>query len=231
MKIILSKIQADEMTSYVDGKLNESPCDHSLIHTEKWAELNGFDHDNLIDILEANGGFCDCEVVLNLPEDTDISLSIEREDGDIDDPWKIPLNFVQPNRDKKFSNLLVSRHSSRDKCYAKDDELLVPAPRGTKPKKRIRKSVHFFVGLETGLPNEYGFVQSCEPITAYEFAKMVRDSGPNGLQKFREREASFFLSRLDKIKPGNGVGTYFIEITGLTSKREEIKVHKIIFRK
>jgi len=231
MKIILLKKQADELVSYVHGKLNESPCDHSLIHTEKWAELNSFDHDELIDILEANGSFCDCEVVLNLPEDTDISLSIEREVSDKDNLWKIPINFIQPSGNKKFSNILISNHSSENKCYAKEGELLVPAPSGAKPKKRIRKSVHFFVGLETGLPNEYGIVQSREPITAYEFAKLVRDSGLNGLQKFREREASFFLSRLDKLKPGNGVGTHFAEITGLTSKREEIKVHKIIFRK
>ena len=231
MKITLSKEQANDLISYVHGKLCESSCDHSLIHTYAWADLNQFDQDDLIDILEANGGFCDCEVVLNLPEDVDVSVSIDHEINEKNDPWKIPTNFIQPDGRQKFSNFLVSNHSAENNCYAKDGELLIPAPKGAKSQKRVRKSVHFFIGLETGLPNEYGFVQNHEPITAREFAKIVRDSGQKDLQFFREKEAAFFLSRLERQKPGNGVGTHFTEITGLTSKCEELKVHKFIFRK
>jgi hypothetical protein len=231
MDITLTKNQAQDLISFVDFKLSKDPCDYSLRHATQWAKINQIDYDDLIDILEDNGGYCDCEVVLNLPDDREINVSTERNSRDKNNPWKIPIHFKITDSDKTYMNYLISQFSEKNKCFASEGELLIPAPRGAKPKKRIRKSVHFFIGIKTGLPNELGFVQDDEPITAKEFAKKVRDSGQKDLLLFREKEAAFFLSRLDQLQHGNAVGTHFSEITGLTSKYEELRVHKVILRK
>lgn len=224
-KIIFTEEQVTSLISFIEDRLSDRSCDHSLKFALQWAKKNGFDTDDLIDILEANGGFCDCEVVLNLPEDTDISLDATPGSIDTKNAWKIPPSFILPDKDKLFSKVLVSSHSDEDKWYAKEGEWLVPAPKNAKPKKRIRKSIHFFVGIESGLPNEYGFIKSCEPITAQEFAKKVRDGGQNDLKLFGTREAAFFLGRLEKLKEKYAVGTDFFSILGMSmEKREELRI-------
>jgi hypothetical protein len=95
---------------------------------------------------------------------------------------------------------------------------LIPAPKGVKPKKRTRKSVHFFIGLKSGLPNEYGFVIESNKMTAREFAKLIRDSRQSDLTRFTENEADFYLSRLENLKPDTPVGSHFMEKSGLTGK-------------
>lgn len=231
MKTILTQQQVNDLVTFVENKLSGTACDHSLKNTSRWAIDNNINIDDLTDVLEENGGFCDCEVTYNLPEDTDIYLEETPQEVDKNNPWKIPPSFKDVEPNKVFSNLLVSTHSERNNCYSKEGELLVPVPKGAKPKKRVRKSLHFFVGLETGLPSEIGFIKTSSSISPLQFAKMVRDSGQKDLKSFKEREAAFFLSRLERLKEGNAVGTHFSEITGLTSKREELRVHKVIFRK
>lgn len=231
MKIVLTQKQANDLISFVEEKLSKNNCDHSLKHTRRWALDNKFDQNDLIDILEANGGWCDCEVTYNLPADRDICLEETEEQIDKNNPWKIPQSFKDVDSNKVFSNFLISTHSEKNRCYTEERELLVPAPKGAKPKKRIRRSVHFFIGIETGLPSEVGFIEGKEPISPRKFAKIIRDSGQQELKAFGEREAGFFLSRLEKLKEGNAVGTHFSEITGITSKREELRVHKVILRK
>lgn len=231
MNITLTKKQAWNLISFVEQRLSEKTCDHSLTYTTLWSEKADFDYVNLFDILEENGSFCDCEVVFNLPNDRDIVLPVRSKGFDRNNPWKIPISFELPDSDKTYTNFLISRHSKKNNCYSKEGELLVPAPKGAEALKRVRKSVHFFIGLETSLPSEFGFVQNIGAVTAKEFAKKVRESGQKNLQLFLEKEAAFYLSRLEKLKQGNGVATHFSKITGLTSKREELKIHKVIFRK
>ena len=231
MNIKLTKEQAQDLISFVDTKLSNSTCDHSLRYANDWANSNNVDQDDFIDILEDNGAFCDCEVVVNLPNDSDIIVSAKQNKNDLSNPWKFPKSFEFRNSQKLFSKFLVSKFSEKNKCYAKEGELLVPAPFGTNPKKRVRKSVHFFIGTESGLPNELGFVKSGSPITANQFSKIVRDSAQNDLAMFGEKQAAFFLSRLEKLADGNAVGTHFSEITGLTAKREELSIHKVFLKK
>ncbi len=38
---------------------------------------NGINKADLIDVLESNGGFCDCEVTMNMPEDCDLEIESE----------------------------------------------------------------------------------------------------------------------------------------------------------
>ena len=44
-------------------------CDHSLKHTEAWAERNGVEPAQLREWLHDNGGYCDCEVLFNVVPD------------------------------------------------------------------------------------------------------------------------------------------------------------------
>jgi len=231
MKTVLSETQVNDLIAFVEEKLSQSSCDHSLKNTREWALENNINQDDLTDVLEENGGFCDCEVTFNLPEDTDIYLEETPQKIDQNNPWKIPESFKDVESNKAFSNQLIATNFNKNNCYAKDGELLIPAPKGAKPKKRVRKSVHFFIGIETGLPCEIGFIESRASISPLEFAKIVRDSGQKELKCFKEREAAFLLSRIERLKEGNAVGTHFAEITGISSKREEIRVHKVILRK
>jgi len=41
-------------------------CDHTLRFSKRWAALNGVDFVDLYQYLNANGGFCDCEVCMNV---------------------------------------------------------------------------------------------------------------------------------------------------------------------
>jgi len=65
--LTLPKKQTASLIKYVESKLNTNPCDHSLRFAIEWANIEDYDIDDFIDILQNNGGYCDCEVVMNLP--------------------------------------------------------------------------------------------------------------------------------------------------------------------
>lgn len=45
---------------------DESDCDHSLLHTIDFLNSNNFDVHGVVEWLENNGGYCDCEVLYNV---------------------------------------------------------------------------------------------------------------------------------------------------------------------
>lgn len=226
----LKAIQIVDLKKFVESKLDSDSCDHSLTITKIWADRNQFDFNDLIDILEFNGGFCDCEVVFNLPDNQDLVLDNSMTLGDLHNPWKLPSDCKIQTPGKLFTKILAATEQCKGNCHATIGEHLFPAPFGSKPKKRIRKSVHFFIGISTGLPNEYGFVDSIEPITAKGLAKIVRDSKISDLSKFSELEADFYLTRIENLQVGTAVGTHFMEKNGLTGDDEQLRIHKILIR-
>ena len=229
--IKIASIQIENLKTYIDKKLDSSSCDHSLRFAKDWADSNKFDFNDLIDILEENGGFCDCEVVMNLPDDVDLVIDENSLTNDTLNSWKLPKDYVPIDNEKQYSKILIATDNCNNNCYAETGEILIPAPKGAKPKKRTRKSVHFFVGLKTGLPNEYGFVIESNKMTARDFAKQVRDTKQKDLIRFTENEADFYLSRLENLKIDTPVGAHFMEKNGLTGKGEELRIHKIILMK
>lgn len=228
--IVLKSKQVDSLCFYVEKQLKKAGCDHSLRHTFEWAAQNKIDQANLIDILEANGGFCDCEVTMNLPEDCNLELEIESIEMDLNNPFKLPSNF-QISEDKIYNKAVFSSKEYGHNNYTQDNELLIPAPYGFKPKKRVRKSVHFFNGLETELPTEVGFVKEIEPTNAKDFAKRVRDSKKRSLAKFSVKDADYYLSKVEKVDVGKPMATHFMEKTGLGGTKVELRIHKIFLRK
>jgi len=66
MKTLTKKRKAG-LIKYVESKLYEYPCDHSLRFSIEWAKMEDLDIEYVIEILQSEGGYCDCEVVMNLP--------------------------------------------------------------------------------------------------------------------------------------------------------------------
>ena len=226
----LKAIHIGDLKRFIESKLDSDTCDHSLSITKIWADKNKFDFNDLIDILESNGGFCDCEVVFNLPDNQDLVLGTSTALTDSHNLWKLPNDYKIQTPGKQFTKILTATEKCKGNCYATIGEHLFPAPFESKPKKRIRKSIHFFIGISTGLPNEYGFVDSIEPLTAKGLAKIARDSKISDLSKFSELEADFYLTRLENLQVGTAVGTHFMEKNGLTGEDEQLRIHKIIMR-
>ncbi len=228
--IVLTEAQVNDLCIFVEKRLEKKGCDHSLKHTFKWAKIHGVNRDDLIDVLEENGGSCDCEVIMNLPEDCDLKLEQNQPESDVGNPFKIPLKYeIAENR--AYTKAIFSSSAYEYHNYTNEGELLIPAPYGYKPKGRIRKSSHFFTGIETELPTELGFVQEIEPTTAKAFANMVRDSKLKSLERFTEREADYYLSKVDKVALNKPMATNFTTITGIGGPKIELRIHKVIFRK
>ncbi len=52
----------------LDVRLSAMPCDHSLRFTLAWADKMGVERDALVSWTRDHGGFCDCEVLANVPD-------------------------------------------------------------------------------------------------------------------------------------------------------------------
>lgn len=228
--IVLTEDQVNELCIFIENRIEKNACDHSLKNAFEWAELNEINREDFIDVLEFHGGYCDCEVIFNLPEDCDLILEEETKALDSNNSFKIPISF-ESSEDKVYNKALFSDSEYSEYNYTNDNELLIPAPFGFKSKKRTRKSTHFFIGMESQLPSEIGFIREIEPINSKSFAKKIRDLKINGFTNFSEREADYYLSRIDRLDIDKPMASYFMEKNGIGGKKTELRIHKIIFRK
>ena len=127
--------------------------------------------------------------------------------------------------------MLVARVGIGKNNYASDGEWLVPAPLDAKPRKRVRKSVHYFVGLDSGLPTEIAFIQSIEPITLDNLTQKIRESTIAELQNCDDRLAGFIAQKIAKMADGAAVGTDIMDRVGVASKHKELTIHRVILRR
>ena len=51
------------------GRVKVIGCDHTLRHTQSWAEQQGLDAQRVLESVSEFGGFCDCEVLFNVTPD------------------------------------------------------------------------------------------------------------------------------------------------------------------
>jgi hypothetical protein len=57
-----------ELFDYLDGNLGDE-CDHSLAMTIEFLKEKGIENiDKVVEWLNDNGGYCDCEVLINVEE-------------------------------------------------------------------------------------------------------------------------------------------------------------------
>lgn len=64
--MVLDADQLDELLDYVEAEVESAGCDHSLRATRAWAAANEIEPEVLAESLGHFGGFCDCEVLLNV---------------------------------------------------------------------------------------------------------------------------------------------------------------------
>ena len=65
----LDRAQLEALLGHVEAAVEADGCDHSRRATDAWAAANGLDLPSLHVGLEEYGGYCDCEVVMNVDAD------------------------------------------------------------------------------------------------------------------------------------------------------------------
>jgi hypothetical protein len=65
----LDRAQLESLLDHVDAAVESEGCDHTRRATDAWAVQHGVELDRLHEGLEEYGGFCDCEVVMNVDAD------------------------------------------------------------------------------------------------------------------------------------------------------------------
>ncbi len=69
---ILKKTNVKSLFNYLHKCLDKEPCNHTLTHTTEWLRKKYPDNDEIIQQvlqeMQGDGGFCDCEVLLNCYE-------------------------------------------------------------------------------------------------------------------------------------------------------------------
>jgi len=228
MPLVLQPETVESLRDFVDARVRSNGCDHSRRFTQQWAAENSIDDGELFDVLDNHGGYCDCEVLLNVPEDMPIQTAADREASPLN-PWMLPPDF-EPEATTGFTRVLVGTDRLTGNNHHCEGEWTIPAPFGRKPKKRVRKLVHYFVGLDSGLPAEVAYVSEVDPMTAADLVARVRESTSDGLTEFTETEAAFILTRIAAMKPGTSVGVN--ENDRLTDRgtHQELRIHRVLLR-
>ena len=71
-KYILTQDQAQALKHYVACQMrNVADCDGTFKYTKQWLDQNvpAERHDEVIEEMQSDGGFCDCEVLINCYND------------------------------------------------------------------------------------------------------------------------------------------------------------------
>ena len=229
MTFTLDQQRVSDLIAHVDRNVRASGCDHSHRFTAAWATQAGVNWDDLLNALEAHGAFCDCEVVLNL-EEGPLTHTPSSNPVDSGNRWLLPPNFsVGP--ETTASKIILSRAGVGQHTHTRDGEWLVPAPVDAKPRKRVRKIVHFFIGVETGLPSEIGVVTDVPPMSIARFAQTIANSPVPELKGFGRDAASFFLGKIAKLPDGTTVATDIADRVGAGAKHQELTVHRVLLRR
>ena len=57
-----------KLFNYLDKQSGKRECGHDLSMTKEFLKKNNIPEKPVVDWLEENGGFCDCEVIFNVEE-------------------------------------------------------------------------------------------------------------------------------------------------------------------
>ena len=73
-KYVLSKTRVRKLFGFLEKKLEEEPCDHTLRFTTEWIQNNckPEQKEAILQELRDMGGYCDCEVLANCYEKYDL---------------------------------------------------------------------------------------------------------------------------------------------------------------
>jgi hypothetical protein len=65
----LTEARLRSLVDHIDTKVLDVGCDHSTRHAVSWAESEGLEWTDLAGGIEELGGYCDCEIVMNVHPD------------------------------------------------------------------------------------------------------------------------------------------------------------------
>ena len=216
------------MIDFVDAHVRRDGCDHTHRFVSQWCREHNIVWDDLLDAIENRGAFCDCEVVLNL-QGSALSFESDHNDAERENRWLLPPGFICTL--KSTNRMLVARAGIGKNNHASDGEWLVPAPLDATPRRRVRKSVHYFIGIDSGLPTEIAFIQGIKPIAINELTQIICNSSITELQNCDARLAGFIVQRIANLADGAAVGTDIMDRVGVASKHKELTIHRVILRR
>src|SRR6516225_9010987 len=96
--VSLTRRQVEDLCSFVENRIAADACDHTHRFSRAWAESTAVDWDDLLDLLEGHGSYCDCEVVTNLPEEIALTTKVTEPTAADGDPWRLPKASNDPLR-------------------------------------------------------------------------------------------------------------------------------------
>lgn len=125
-----------------------------------------------------------------------------------------------------YRRALVAKHSPKNQCFARQDELLVPAGSQDKMRGKLPKDDHFFVGVESGLPSRYGWVRELDnPITLQDLARLKDGDSP---QPETIKSCETLLRAAGKYPEDTPMACHFLEVNLPGERSRRLKVHKVV---
>jgi Protein of unknown function (DUF2695) len=64
--MVLDRPQLNDLLDFLDRRLRETSCDHTLRQTHAWATANDLDPSILVTSVRHFGAYYDCEIVANV---------------------------------------------------------------------------------------------------------------------------------------------------------------------
>ena len=126
---------------------------------------------------------------------------------------------------KKYNKIIVSKFSPENKCFALENEWLIIADLNGKNRPKIKKSEHYFVGVNSGLPSVFGWVYRLnEPISISEYFNSTKKI----LSDEIKINIELLLESISNIEEGKPVACSFRKI-GVIEKQDILKVHRVFF--
>jgi hypothetical protein len=135
---------------------------------------------------------------------------------------------------RQATKVLRARHNAEQGCLAADGEFVIAAWPGAKGQVALRRRDHFFVGLASGKPSLYGWVEELsEPIAVDELTEEAMLSSARAdigdtLDQVR-RQVLLTLSSIADLRRGTPVVCDFTE-RSFRDKTLVQKIHRVFFR-
>lgn len=148
-KEILCSEQVTRLIDHLDQHVRAKGCDHTMRFASRWAEEHRILWQDLQDTLDQASVFCDCEIVLNRDERQPLVLKLEKPVASAENRWQLPPSFQL--KVTTVDKIIVGRAGVGKNNHVSSGEWLIPASIGANLRRRMRKLVHFFIGLTKNL--------------------------------------------------------------------------------
>lgn len=130
--------------------------------------------------------------------------------------------------------VVKSKYDENRKCFTEEGELLIAASPKSKSKVRLRKSDHFFVGLNTGNVALYGCVaEVSDNISIEQLMDIVKKSPARKIVGESDNEIlsqiKLTINSLKNIKPGSTVVCGFRDKSFMDKTSIQV-VYKVFLR-